>query len=361
LKPLPIPDRIWTEISIDFVTDLPESEGCTTIVVVTDRLSKGVLAGGLPELTVEALTKWFLRAYYPYHFLPAAIVSDRGSQFTSAFWKRLCDQLQITRRLSTAYSPETDGSTEKANDTIKTILRELVNWAQDNWVELLPIGVSAINGRNATSTGVSPFFLVHGWEQALFDLETPSTRFRHSPVQQADLLLKKLQETRDFVQATMAAAQDEQEKQTNTYRDQAVTYKVNDKVWLSLENIKTQRPNRSLDHRYAKFTVLEVLGSHNYRLNTPPGIHNVFHTRLLRPASTDPLPDQNVTEAQPLGQLVDDVLEYEVEAILGQKKARGNKQQYLVKWKGYTRPTWEPYSFVKDLAALDTWEARGGE
>jgi hypothetical protein len=159
----------------------------------------------------------------------------------------------------------------------------------------------------------------------------------------------------------MAAAQDEQEKQTNTYRDQAVTYKVNDKVWLSLENIKTQRPNRSLDHRYAKFTVLEVLGSHNYRLNTPPGIHNVFHTRLLRPASTDPLPDQNVTEAQPLGQLVDDVLEYEVEAILGQKKARGNKQQYLVKWKGYTRPTWEPYSFVKDLAALDTWEARGGE
>ena len=93
LKPLPIPDRIWTEISIDFITDLPESEGCTIIVVVTDRLSKGVLAGGLPELTVEALTKWFLRAYYPYHFLPAAIVSDRGSQFTSAFWKRLYNQL----------------------------------------------------------------------------------------------------------------------------------------------------------------------------------------------------------------------------------------------------------------------------
>jgi hypothetical protein len=104
-----------------------------------------------------------------------------------------------------------------------------------------------------------------------------------------------------------------------------------------------------------------VLGSHNYRLNTPPGIHNVFYTRLLRPANTDPLSDQIITEAQPLGQLVDDVLEYEVEAILGQKKARGNKQQYLVKWKGFTRPTWEPYSFVKDLAALDIWEARGGE
>jgi transposase InsO family protein len=127
LKPLPIPDRIWAEISMDFITDILESEGCTTMVVIIDRLSKGVVAGELLKLIVEALVKWFLRAYYPYHFLPSAIVSDRGSQFTSAFWKRLCDQLRITRRLSTAYSPKTNGSTEKANDTVKTVLRELVN------------------------------------------------------------------------------------------------------------------------------------------------------------------------------------------------------------------------------------------
>ena len=191
------------------------------MVVITDRLSKGVIAGGLQNLTVEALVEWFLWAYYPYHFLPTAIVSDRGGQFISAFWKRLCDQLRITRRLSTAFSPETNGSTEKANDTIKTVLRELVSWAQDNWVSVLPLGLSAINGRNAASTGVSPFFLAHGWEQALFDfeLEPTTSRRRHSPVQQADILLRKLQETRDFVQATMAAAQDEQERQTNAYRD----------------------------------------------------------------------------------------------------------------------------------------------
>ena len=96
-------------------------------MVVTDSLSKGVIVGGLQNLTVEALVEWFLQSYYPYHFLPTAIVSDRGSQFTSVFWKRLCDQLRITRRLSTAFSPETDGSTEKANNTIKTVLQELVN------------------------------------------------------------------------------------------------------------------------------------------------------------------------------------------------------------------------------------------
>ena len=325
------------------------------MIVITDRLSKGVIAGGLQELTVEALASWFLRFYYPYHFLPTAIVSDRGSQFTSAFWKRLCDLLLIKRRLSTAFTPETDGSTEKANDTIKTSLRELVEWAQNDWVDRLPIATSAINGRNATSTGVSPFFVCHGWEQALFNFETEDSSST-SPRAKADVLLQKLKDTREFIQITIAIAQENQEKQTSKYRSQAVAYKVNDKVWLSLENIKSNRPNRSLDHRYAKFTVTEVLGSHNYRLNTPPGIYNVFHTRLLRPASFDPLPGQVTSEPQPFGLLINDEYEYEVEAILGQKRApgRGNKQQYLVKWTGYTRPTWEPYSFVKNLKVLDT-------
>ena len=201
LKPLPIPDRVWSEISMDFITDLPESKGCTSIVVITDRLSKGVIAGGLPNMSVESLVSWFLHFYYPYHFLPRAIVSDRGSQFTSAFWKRLCDALRITRRLSTAFSPETDGSTEKANDTLKTTLRELVEWAQDDWVERLPIAISAINGRNSASTRVSPFFVIHGWEQTVFDFELDGLRRSSSPspVAQADLLLKKLQDTRDFL------------------------------------------------------------------------------------------------------------------------------------------------------------------
>ena len=83
LKPLPIPDRLWSEISMDFIEKLPGSEGCQNIIVITDRLSKGIIADGLPDLEVETVAKWFIRRYYPYYFLPFVIVSDRGSQFTS--------------------------------------------------------------------------------------------------------------------------------------------------------------------------------------------------------------------------------------------------------------------------------------
>jgi len=79
LKLLLIPDRIWSEISMDFITGLPESEGCKNMIVITDRLGKGVVADRLDDLEAETVIKWFIRRYYLYHFLLFAIVSDRGA------------------------------------------------------------------------------------------------------------------------------------------------------------------------------------------------------------------------------------------------------------------------------------------
>ncbi len=82
-----------------------------------------------------------------------------------------------------------------------------------------------------------------------------------------------------------------------------------------------------------------MCGSHTYRLDVPPGIHDVFPTRLLRPVRSDPLPGQVVREPQPPGIVVDKEVEYEVEEILDQKKGRGGSEKYLVRWKGYEKPT----------------------
>ena len=85
---------------------------------------------------------------------------------------------------------------------------------------------------------------------------------------------------------------------------------------MSLENIATDRPSKKLDAKYAKYTVTEVINSHNYRLDTLPGIYSVFHTRLLKPAQTNPLPGQILHEPQPSALQIDDDDEYEVDEIL---------------------------------------------
>jgi hypothetical protein len=84
LKPLLIPDYIWLEISIDFITDLLESEGYKNIIIITDCLGKGVVADRLDDLEAEIVAKWFIRRYYLYYFLLFAIILDRGTQFIGA-------------------------------------------------------------------------------------------------------------------------------------------------------------------------------------------------------------------------------------------------------------------------------------
>ena len=127
LKPLPIPDRLWREISVDFVTELPQSDGCTNLIVITDRLGKGVILEPMRTIEAKDVARIFLRTFYRQHGLPAAIVSDRGPQFVGTLWKRVYQLLKIVRRLSTVYHPETDRATERMNQTIETYLRTFVN------------------------------------------------------------------------------------------------------------------------------------------------------------------------------------------------------------------------------------------
>lgn len=142
----------------------------------------------------------------------------------------------------------------------------------------------------------------------------------------------------------IATAQQDQENTTNTHRQQAPQFKVGDKVMLSLENIKTDRPTKKLDAKYAKYTILKAIGSHSFRLDTPPGIHNVFYSRLLKLAVTNPFPSQKQDDAQKGPTLIGDQEEYEIEEILDEKRARGRGQRlhYLIKWVSHNKPTWEP-------------------
>jgi hypothetical protein len=147
---------------MDFIEGPPESNGCTTLLVVTDQLSKDMILIPLKDTTAETVAHNFLCYVVADHWLPDAIVSDRGTQFTSYFWVILTKMMRITCRLSTAWHPQTIGSREQMNSTIKAYLSACIRWAQSNWVNLLPMASIAI-GRKARSTGVSPFFLQHGY------------------------------------------------------------------------------------------------------------------------------------------------------------------------------------------------------
>ena len=70
---------------MDFIISLLVLKNYTNIVIITNRLSKGVIANNLENIKAKIITKWFLQKYYPYYFLLFTIISNKGAQFIGAF------------------------------------------------------------------------------------------------------------------------------------------------------------------------------------------------------------------------------------------------------------------------------------
>jgi hypothetical protein len=90
LQSLPIPEQNWTEMSMDFIEGLPNSQGKDVVLVVIDRLSK--YAHFMPlshPYTTTTVTHVFVNHIFKLHGLPKSIVNDRDPLFTSLFWKEL--------------------------------------------------------------------------------------------------------------------------------------------------------------------------------------------------------------------------------------------------------------------------------
>lgn len=366
LRPLPIPDRFHSELSIDFMTDLPaKNKGDPRyMMVITDRLLKSVTIEAMTTMAAEACAERFVQCHYRYHGFPNFITSDRGSNWVGDFWRRLCELVGIEQRLSTAFHPQTDGGPERMNQEIQAYLRAFVTYAQYNWVELLPTAMLAINNRD-TALGASPFFLTHQYNIEPIQQFEPMTK-ASPPAKAAEKFVERLRAAQEFAQAAMASAQQRMEDNSNRTRDQAQVFKVGDAVWLNLKNISTPQASKKLSWLNAKYRVRKVVSSHVVELDVPIGIFPRFHVDLLKRASEDPLPSQVVEDAQPpplIPATEDRVAEYEVERILRaeeKKRGRGTRREVLVKWTGYTACTWEPRVNLEHTVALEEFKARYG-
>ena len=114
---------------MDFITDLPLSDSFDSILVVKDRLTKQ--AHYVPcnkSIDGSETANLFIREIFRHHGFPKTIVSDRGPQFVSKFWKRLFSLLKVDIRLSTSFHPETDGSSEVTNQILEQYLRIYCNY-----------------------------------------------------------------------------------------------------------------------------------------------------------------------------------------------------------------------------------------
>ena len=140
LRPMPVPTKLWDEISMDFITDLPVSEGFDNIWVIKDRLGKRAhFIATQSTMTTQDLVFLFIENVFRLHGLPSHITSDRDKLFVASLWKGLTKMLNINLRMSTRAHPQTDGASEVLNQWIEQYLRIYCDYEQSNWKKLLPL------------------------------------------------------------------------------------------------------------------------------------------------------------------------------------------------------------------------------
>ncbi len=167
LKTLNVPTYPWESIGIDFIGPLPESKNrngsFNTIAVIIDLLTGMVhLVPCRTYYKATQVAELIFAEVYKHHGLPKNIISDRDILSTSHFWQELHRLIGINLRMSSAYHPQSDGSTEHANRTVTQMIQTCIATNQKDWVLRLPGIEFAINLAKSESTGFSPFFLNSG-------------------------------------------------------------------------------------------------------------------------------------------------------------------------------------------------------
>uniref|UniRef100_A0A8C5MZR0 Gypsy retrotransposon integrase-like protein 1 n=1 Tax=Leptobrachium leishanense TaxID=445787 RepID=A0A8C5MZR0_9ANUR len=331
LQPLALPLHPWKDLSMDFIVDLPPSRQHTTIFVVVDRCTK--MAHFIPTIglpTAARTATLFIREIFRLHGIPHSIVSDRGSQFTSRFWSQMCRSLKITRYLSSAFHPQSNGQTERTNQTLEQYLRCYTTHLQDDWLDILPLAEFAYNNQVHSSTRLSPFYANYGYHPDILP-DIPL----NTPVPEVSNRLRPLRLQLRSLRQQLQLAQDNQKKYADRNRRPAPQYTPGDKVLLSTAHLRLDCPSKKLGPRFiGPFPVLKMVNPVAAHLTLPSSyrIHPVFHVSLLKPWRENPFPGRHTDPAPPMS--VSGEEEYEVSKILD-SRLRYGKLEYLVHWKGY--------------------------
>ena len=163
LMPIRILYCRWQIISVDLITELPQSHGYDSILIAVDCLSKWAhFIATTSDITSLRVARLFQDGVWKLHRLPEEVISDRGPQFVSNFMRGLSEILGIKVAASTAYHLQTNGQTEHVNQEVEQFLCLFINQRQDDWYDWLSIAEFAYNDQVHTSTQTSLFMLNTG-------------------------------------------------------------------------------------------------------------------------------------------------------------------------------------------------------
>jgi transposase InsO family protein len=324
LRPLPIPEKPWRVISIDFVGPLPRTpDYFNYILVAIDKFSKR--AHFIPtttNVTAKETAELLLNNVVRLHGLPEAIISDRGHEFVASLYQEVWKAMGTELRMSTAYHPQSDGQTERLNRELEQQLRTHANRTGTNWKQWLSVVEMHYNSDVHESTGKTPYEMdgVDWRDQWALAMRAPRAAISNDG---AIDLLRDIRTTWEDARQVMLKMREHQRKNADRRRRDE-RYQVGDLVMLSTDKLAVGR-GKLKDRWVGPFSVKEAYPNGvNVRLELPDEysrLHPVFHVERLKryvPSALD-WPNRQQPE-RPRAKLSDGKKQYWAVRIIGKKE-----------------------------------------
>ena len=361
---LDIPERMWLHISMDFVGPFTPSGGKDYVWVIMCRMGGHAHLIAICVATrASELAEIFISEIVRHHGIPATIVSDRDPKFTAKFWREVHRILGSRLLMSTAFHPQTDGTTERAVQTVSQVLRAMVRPDQTDWAAKLPLVEFAVNSSRNASTGFAPFELTYGYLPSMIR-EVRDEAVMPGVRDFAERALNNMLEAHDALIASRVVQTHyaNQRRRSENPDETEPDFAVGKLAYLATANLSMPkgRARKLMPKFIGPYKIVEAHpASSTYTLDLPPDlkrrrIHPRFHVSRLRrhePNDDEVFPHREAHVFYDFGDdpereyLVDDIVAHEWD---------GGSVRFLVQWtSGDT--SWEPWSTVKELEAVSNY------
>lgn len=269
------PNRPFQRIGIDFIGPYPISHKRNKYVcVIVDHLTRFVEAVPITAATANNAMAALKSKIFYRHSIPESILHDQGRQFLSKEYKNELKDMGIKHIMTSPYHPQTNGMTERFNETLKRTMAKYTSEDQKDWDEWIPAACFAYNTSVHDVTGHAPYYLLYGREPTLpVDLLLPVNQERLDDNESNhvnDRMDVALEETR---QRTMKIR--ERDKARYDLHHRHVDYQVGDEVWRYAPHRETGKNEKLLANWSGPFQIVKKMSDVTYQLQD-------FRNRIIR-------------------------------------------------------------------------------
>ena len=153
VSPIPVPTWRFSHVHVDLVGPLPSSYGFMYLFTMINRTTRWPEAVPLSSISAESCALALISTWISRFGVPAVLMSDRGSQFTSSIWTGVCSMLGISASTTTSFHPQSNGMVKRFHRSLKSSLQARL--AGSDWFSHLPLVLLGLRATPKDDTGLS--------------------------------------------------------------------------------------------------------------------------------------------------------------------------------------------------------------